>query len=202
MKVLIGCETSGTIREAFKRLGHEVTSCDLLPSQDNSSDHHVGDIVEFLERGTRYDLIILHPTCTALCVAGNSTYGEGKKRYSERLAAVNWTMDLWTLAKSLSDRVCLENPIGVLQRLGKIKKPNYVHPWQHGHAEQKKTGLYLHGLPPLTPSEDVYAHMLTLPKCERQRMHYMSPSADRWQQRSKTYQGIANAMANQWGQNE
>lgn len=195
MRVLVGCEYSGAVREAFRKLGHEAWSCDLLPADDDSEWHIQGDVQEAIT-SRQWDLIILHPPCTALAVSGNSTYGEGKPKHDKRLEAMAWTQRLWELAKAHSKRVALENPVGVLS--GVLGKPSYVHPWQHGHTEQKKTGLWLHNLKPLTPTDNVYNAMMKLPVKERQRLHYLPPSPDRWKIRSTTYQGIANAMAEQW----
>ena len=152
----------------------------------------------FETNNIKLDLCILHPPCTALCVAGNSTYGEGKARYQERLDSVEWTVRLWNRAKEVATRVALENPIGVLQRLGNLPKPSYVHPYEHGHLEQKKTCLHLHRLPPLLHTNNVKTQMDKLPKNQRQRLHYLPPSKDRAKLRSKTFVGIAKAMAEQW----
>ena len=196
MKVLIACEYSGTVRDAFIKLGHNATSCDLLPT-DNSGPHYQGDVYDML--GESWDLIIAHPPCTALTVAGNSTYGEGQPKYAARLASVDWTVALWDAMTAVSPRVCMENPVGVLRRLGRMHAPQFVQPYQFGHMEQKKTGLFLHGLPNLVPTNDVYAAMMELPKNVRERLHYLPPSPDRWKIRSTTFQGIADAMADQWG---
>ena len=195
MKVLIGCEYSGTVRDAFIALGHDAISCDLLPT-DKPGPHYQGDIYDLLNQ--KWDLIIMHPPCTALCVSGNAWYGFGQAKYNERLEAVEWTVKLWEACKKVSDKVCFENPVGVLPRLGGMPKPSYVQPYQFGHMEQKKTGLFLHGLPALKDSENVYESMMLLPKNERERMHYLPPSKDRWKIRSTTYKGIADAMASQW----
>jgi len=196
MKVLVGCEYSGTVRDAFISKGHEALSCDLLPS-DAGGNHYQGDLFDLLE--DRYDLIIAHPPCTALAVSGNAWYGEGQPKYQERLDAVTWTVKLWEACKKAADRVCFENPVGVLPRLGGMPKPSYVQPYGFGHMEQKKTGLYLHNLPKLKSTKDVYEEMMKLPVSERQRLHYLPPSEDRWKIRSTTYSGIAEAMAEQWG---
>lgn len=196
MKVLIACEYSGVVRDAFIERGHNAMSCDLLPT-DNPGPHHQGDIFDLLSE--KWDLIIAHPPCTALTVAGNSTYGEGQPKYQERLNSVKWTKKLWMARKYASDRVCFENPVGVLRRLGGLHKPQYVQPYFFGHLEQKKTGLFLHGLPNLIETDNVYDQMMKLPKNQRERLHYLSPSPDRWKIRSTTYQGIADAMADQWG---
>jgi hypothetical protein len=196
MRVLVACEYSGRVRDAFRKLGHDAMSCDLLPS-DVAGPHYQGSALDLLEK--KWDLIIAHPPCTALTVAGNSTYGEGKKKYQSRLDSVDWTMDFWSKCKMVSPKVCFENPVGVLSRLGGMVKAKYVQPYQFGHKEQKKTGLFLHNLKPLKPTNDVYEAMMLLPKNIRERLHYLPPSPDRWKIRSTTYQGIANAMAEQWG---
>lgn len=197
MKVAVLCEYSGRVRDAFIARGHDAISCDLLPT-DAKGPHHQGDVYDMLDR--EWDLIVAHPPCTALTVAGNSTYGEGQPKYAERLEAVEWTVALWEAMKAVSPRVALENPVGVLPRLGGMPKPQYVQPYWFGHMEQKKTGLTLHGLPPLKPTNDVYDEMMKLPKNQRERLHYLPPSPDRWKIRSTTFQGIAEAMAEQWGE--
>ena len=198
MKVLVACEYSGKVREAFRALGDDVTSCDLLPSDDNSPNHIIGDVIGVV-KSSQWDLIIAHPPCTALTVAGNSTYGEGQRKYAERLESAQWTRELWELCKLNAAAVCFENPVGVLPRLGGMPKPSYVQPYQFGHLEQKKTGLFLHNLPALQETDNVHQAMMLLPKRERERLHYLPPSPDRWKIRSETYQGIADAMAAQWG---
>ena len=171
-------------------------SCDLLPT-DVDGPHHEGDVYDCLKED--WDLIIAHPPCTALTVAGNSTYGEGQPKYNERLEAVKWTVDLWNTMVSKSPKVCMENPVGVLRRLGGMHAPQFVQPYQFGHMEQKKTGLFLHGLPELKETNNVYEDMMELPKNVRERLHYLPPSKDRWKIRSTTFSGIAEAMADQWG---
>lgn len=197
MKVLVACKYSGTVRDAFIKRGHDAISCDLLPT-DVDGPHIQGDCIEAI-KSDYWDLIIMHPPCTALTVAGNSTYGEGQLKYIDRLAAVEWTKSLWDLAKQNSKAVAMENPVGVLPRMAGLKPAQYVQPYQFGHLEQKKTGLWLHNLPNIKETNNVYSEMMMLPKRERERMHYLPPSKDRWKIRSKTYQGIADAMAEQWG---
>lgn len=196
LKVLVACEYSGIVRDAFKFRGHDALSCDLLKT-NRPGEHYQGDVFDLLSQ--RWDLIIAHPPCTALTVAGNSTYGKGQRKYSKRLESVEWTMGLWSACKSVCDKVCFENPVGVLTRLGGMPKANYIQPYHFGHLEQKKTGLFLHGLIPLVAENNVYKEMMKLPKNIRERLHYLPPSKDRWKIRSMTYPGIANAMANQWG---
>ncbi len=196
MKVLVACEYSGTVRDAFIKRGHDAISCDLLPT-DKEGPHYQGDVHDMLDQ--QWDLIIAHPPCTALAVSGNAWYGEGQPKYQERLDSADWTSELWVKCKKVSKRVCFENPVGVLPRLGGLPKPHYVQPWQFGHPEQKKTGLFLHNLPKLVTTNNVQEEMLLLPVNERQRLHYLPPSEDRWKIRSTTFQGIADAMAEQWG---
>lgn len=200
MNVLVACEYSGIVRDAFIANGHNAISCDLLPT-DAPGPHHQGDVIELLNNtpSNYFDLIIAHPECTKLCVSGNAWYGEGQAKYQQRLDAVKWTIMFWDLCKQKSNRVCFENPVGVLTRLGGMPKANYVQPYQFGHREKKKTGLHLYNLPALIETNNVYNEMMKLPKKERERIHYLPPSADRWKARSATFQGIANAMADQWG---
>jgi site-specific DNA-cytosine methylase len=188
MRVLVGCEFSGVVRRAFEKRGHEAWSCDLLEAEDNARNHFVGDVLDVINKN-EFDLIILHPPCTALAVSGNRWYGKGMPRNKERRKAQAWTQFLWQEAKSRCERVALENPVGVLN--GVIgDATQYIQPWQYGHGETKKTGLWLHNLPPLTPTNEVDGREQKVWKCP--------PSVDRWKIRSRTYQGIAEAMAEQW----
>lgn len=198
LKVLVGCEFSGVVRDAFLAAGHDAISCDLLPT-DSQGPHMACDVMEAV-LSQKWDIIILHPPCTALAVSGNSTYGYGCKKHDLRLVAVTWTKKLFDTALCQAVvGVALENPVGVLPRMAGMECSQYIHPWMFGHMEQKKKGLWLHNLPPLVPTIDVYKDMLQLPKSDRERIHYMPPSKDRWKMRSITYQGIADAMASQWG---
>lgn len=197
MKVLIACEYSGVVRDSFLRKGHDAISCDILPT-DKPGPHYQGDVFDLLDQ--KWDLIIAHPPCTALCVSGNSTYGRGMAKESERVKSAKWTEKFWLKCLEVSPRVCFENPVGVLPRLTVMPKPSYVQPYQFGHLEQKKTGLFLHGLDPLTETNNVYEDMMKLSKSERERLHYLPPSKDRWKIRSTTFKGIAEAMAGQWGE--
>lgn len=191
MRVLVACEYSGRVRDAFAAIGHDAWSNDILEA---SGKHIHGDCFEAISRG--WDLIIAHPPCTALAVSGNRWYGSGCMYHHERQAAIEWTSDLWSHMKRNSSACCLENPVGVL-RLD--VDPVYVQPWMFGHPEQKKTGLWLHNLPRLVPTNDVRVAMLSLPAKQRQRIWHMAPSEDRGLQRSLTYLGMAQAMAVQWG---
>lgn len=200
MKVLVACEYSGRVRDAFNSMGHDAISCDFLAT-DSPGPHHQGDVIEYLASfdDGHFDLIIAHPECTKLCVSGNSTYGIGMPKHDLRLASAKWTEMFWHLCKKKAKRVCFENPVGVLARLTNIPKAKYVQPWQFGHMEQKKTGLHLHNLPELKETDNVYQAMMLLPKNVRQRLHYLPPSRDRWKIRSTTFSGLAQAMSAQWG---
>ena len=195
-KVLVGCEFSGIVRDSFIEEGIEAYSCDLL---DNESDNHICmDLFEAIHLAD-WDLIIAHPPCTALCVSGNSTYAKDKPKHDERINSLEWTERLWIEATNSCNRVCFENPVGVLATQSILPKPQYIQPYQFGHMEQKKTGLFLHNLPELKETNNVYDEMMKLPKNQRERLHYLPPSKDRWMERSKTFKGIAKAMATQWG---
>lgn len=187
MNVLIGFEESGVVRREFRKLGHDAWSCDIKPARDGSRYHYQDDIGKAIY-DKEWDLIILHPPCTALAVSGNRWYGEGMPKNRERLAAIRWTKDVWLAACSVCDKVALENPVGVIWKY--IKKPQYIQPWQFGHGETKKTGLALHGLNELIPSNIVEGR--------EQRIWKMPPSDTRARDRSETYKGIAEAMAAQW----
>ena len=150
----------------------------------------------------RWDLIVLHPDCTAMTVAGNRHYAMGTLGEHKRKAAIAWTCETVMLARAQSDRVALENPASVIfpiLRSAYGADVQYIHPWQHGHPEQKKTGFALWNLPRLVETNNVHEHMMTLPKRERERIHYMSPGPRRGHERSRFYAGFAAAMADQWG---
>jgi hypothetical protein len=192
-KVLIAFECSGIVRQAFRSLGIDAYSNDLQPADDGSRFHIQNDALEAI-RCCNWDLIIAHPPCTALAVSGNSTYAEGMPKHCKRLEAIDYTLKLFETCVSVCPRVCMENPVGVLP----VKPAQYVQPWQFGHAESKKTGLWLFGLPLLKETKNVKAEYDKLPKNIAQRLHYLPPSKDREKLRSQTYRGIAEAMAQQW----
>ncbi len=196
MRVLIGCEFSGIVRDAFIAQGHKAWSCDLN-SSDGENRHHLRiDIFQAIKMRD-WDLIILHPPCTALCVAGNGTYAPGGVVSDKRRIAIRWTRKLFQVAINACQKVALENPVGVLSTAWR-PPDQYVQPWQYGHMETKKTGLWLHNLPKLVETENVYDEMMLLPKKERHRIWYASPGDDRGKERSRFYPGIAKAMADQW----
>ena len=185
--VLIGCEESGTLCAAFRAAGHEAYSCDLQATRGNPEWHYQQDIMEVIP-SRRWGLIVLHPDCTAMAVSGNRWYGKGMPMHARRLASVEWTLGLWELAKQHSDRVALENPVSVIFS---YLPAHYVHPWEFGHGETKKTGFALHNLPPLMATDIVAGR--------ENRVWKMGPSPTRKRDRSKTYAGIAQAIVEQWG---
>lgn len=189
MSILIGCEESQTICGAFRAAGYEAYSCDLEPTRGNSEWHIQGDVMQAV-RLQFWDLIILHPDCTAMAVSGNRWYGKGMPKENDRAKTVMWTLALWRLAKEHSYKAALENPVSVIFK--HIKEPvQYIQPWQFGHGETKKTGFALHNLPPLKPTNIVEGR--------EQKVWKMGPSPTRKRDRSKTYDGIAQAIVNQWG---
>ena len=181
MKILVACEFSGVVRDAFRARGHDAWSCDLLESE-TAGPHHCGDVRDILSDG--WDLMIGHPPCTFLAVSGARWFAERKEQQAEALDFVRLLMD------APIPRICIENPVSVIST--RIRKPDQiVQPWMFGHGETKSTCLWLKGLPKLTPSAIVDGR--------ENRIHKMSPGKNRWRERSRTYQGIAKAMANQWG---
>lgn len=197
MRVLIGCEFSGTVRRAFSARGHDAWSCDLLPAEDGSNRHFIGDVRDYLHMD--WDLLMVaHPPCTRLCNSGVrwlSSPPSGKtleQMWEELDAAAELFSDLWNAP---IDRICIENP--VMHKHAKARIRNYrefaqsVQPWQFGHGEVKRTCFWLKNLPPLEPTEIVDGR--------EPRVHHMSPGPERWKERSRFFKGIANAMADQWG---
>ena len=190
MKVLVACEFSGVVREAFRKRDHDAWSCDLLPALDESEYHIQDDVLKVLEQ--EWDLMIAHPPCTHLAVSGARWFKDKEKEQEEALDFVR------KLLAAPVDKIALENPISIIS--SKIRKPDQIiQPWMFGHMETKATCLWLKNLPTLKETNNVYNEMMKLPKKERNKIHYMSPSKDRGHLRSITYQGIADAMAEQWG---
>jgi len=182
MRVLVACEYSGTVRDAFNAKGHEAMSCDLLPSESPAGIHYQGDVFDIIDKG--WDLMIAHPPCTHLAVSGSRWFKDKKDEQEEALDFVR------RLLAAPVPHIAIENPVSVIST--RIRKPDqYIQPWQFGHGETKKTGLWLKGLPKLVPTDIVEGR--------EPRVHYMSPGPDRWRERSRTYTGIAAAMAEQWG---
>ena len=184
MRVLVACEFSGVVREAFRARGHnEVFSCDLLPAEDNSHWHKQADVRDVIGMW-HWDLMIAHPPCTHLAVSGARWFKDKAKEQAEALAFVRALMD------APIERICIENPISIIS--SRIRKPDQIiQPWQFGHGEVKATCLWLKNLPKLVPTNVVDGRH---PAC-----WLASPGPDRWKLRSRTYEGIARAMAEQWG---
>ena len=185
MKVLVACEYSGRVRDAFIALGHEALSCDLLPT-DADGPHYQGSLFDVIDYP--WDLMIAHPPCTDLAVSG-SRHFEAKKKDGRQYASVAFFMQLVRRSDHIP-MTAIENPVCIMSSL--YRKPDQIiQPWQFGHGETKATCLWLKGLPHLEPTNIVDGR--------ENRVHRMPPSADRWKLRSTTYQGIADAMASQWG---
>jgi hypothetical protein len=183
MRVLVACEYSGRVRDAFRRLGHDAMSCDLLPTE-SLGPHYQGDVLDIL--GDGWDLMIAHPPCTHLAVSGARHFA-AKRESGVQQQALDFVR---LLLDSPISRIALENPISIISTA--IRKPDQIiQPWMFGHGETKATCLWLKNLPPLQPTNIVEGR--------EPRIHRMAPSADRWKKRSETYQGIADAMAAQWG---
>jgi hypothetical protein len=199
MDILIGCEYSGTVRDEFIKRGHNAISCDLLPTE-KEGPHYQGDIFDLLYH--KWDMIIAHPPCTYLTVSANRWLKDqparksgvlvGEARREARREAIDFVKRIMAAP---CEKIIVENPIGVLST--EIRKPDQIiQPWQFGHPETKATCLWLKGVLALIPT-----NIVPLPEKESERMKifHMSPSPDRWKERSLTYPGIAQAMANQWG---
>lgn len=181
MRVLVACEFSGIVRDAFIRRGHDAVSCDLLDSE-RPGPHIRGNVLLHVRDG--WDLMIAHPPCTHLAVSGARWFREKQREQFEALEFVE------NLLSAPIEKIALENPVSVIS--SRIRKPDQIiQPWQFGHGETKTTCLWLKNLPVLMPTMIVDGR--------KPRVHFESPGPDRWKNRSRTYQGIADAMAAQWG---
>jgi len=180
MKVLVACEFSGVVRDAFAAKGHDAWSCDLLPS-DRPGNHLQCDVLTILNRG--WDLIIAHPPCTHLCASGARWWAHKVK---EQGADIEFVLNLWWCP---IPKIAIENPIGILSTAWQ-KPDQIIQPWQFGHGEKKSTCLWLKNLEPLVPTNVVAGRS--------NRIHMMADTKARWRKRSITYEGIAQAMAEQW----
>lgn len=195
LRVLVACEYSGTVRDAFARLGCDAWSCDLLPT-DSPGNHYQTDVREVL--GLGWDLMIGHPTCTYLTNSGVCWLHKDPTRWAKLDEGAAFFRLLWDAPIK---HIALENPVMhgyAKERIGNLRQAQTIQPWMFGHTESKATCLWLKNLPALIPTKNVRAEMMLLPKNERERLHYLPPSPTRWKERSKTYQGIADAMAEQW----
>ena len=189
MKVLIACEFSGIVRDAFRAKGHEAWSCDLLPCEGDPRWHIQGDVLTALALRTTcwfagWDLMIAHPPCTHLAVSGARWFAGKQKEQAEAIAF------FMALINAPIPRICVENPVSIMST--RYRKPDQIiQPWQFGHGETKATCLWLKNMPPLQPTNIVAGR--------EARVHRMPPSPQRWKERSRTFPGIAAAMAEQWG---
>lgn len=182
MRVLVACEFSGIVREAFRAKGHDAWSCDLLPAEDSSPFHLQRDLE--LESYWDWDLMIAFPPCTHLAASGARWFKDKQQEQEEAIAF------FMMLVLTSVPKIAIENPIGVMSK--NYRKPDQIiQPWQFGHGETKATCLWLKGLPKLVPTNIVEGRV--------PRVHYASPGPDRWKERSRTLKGIAEAMAEQWG---
>lgn len=182
MRVLVGCEFSGVVRQAFRDRGFDAWSCDLLPAEDGSPFHIQCDVRDVVTGN--WNLAIFHPPCTHLAVSGARWFQEKRAEQAEALAFVRFLLD------APIPRIALENPVSIISSHVR-PADQYIQPWQFGHGETKKTGLWLVNLPPLMATKVVDGR--------EARVHRMPPGPDRWKERSRTFPGIAAAMAAQWG---
>jgi len=182
MRVLVACEYSAVVRDAFRAKGHVAYSCDLLPTEGDQDGHYHGDVFDIIDGP--WDLMVAHPPCTHLSVSGARWFKDKLVEQAEALEFVRRLLD------APIPRIALENPISIIS--SHIRKPDQIiQPWQFGHGETKATCLWLKGLPKLVPTNIVEGR--------EARVHKMAPSPDRWKERSRTFKGIAEAMADQWG---
>lgn len=182
MRILVACEFSGTVRDAFRLRGHDAWSCDILPSE--SPGNHIQDDARLVMNSAQWDMLIVFPPCTHLCVSGARWF---KDKQYEQSEAIKFFM---AFANSSIPKIAIENPIGIMST--RYRKPDQIiQPWQFGHGETKATCLWLKGLPLLTPTNVVEGR--------EARIHRMAPGPNRARERSRTFQGIADAMADQWG---
>lgn len=220
-RILVACEYSGIVRDAFAGRGWDAWSCDLLESEKPGGQHYVGDVRDMLEQD--WDLMVAHPPCTFLSNSGAKHLymdwtAEQKASYlrvtgkplagrtpipdAERWANMQEAADFFNLLWNADvPRIAVENPVmhgHGIERVGG-RASQFVQPWMFGHLETKRTGFRLKNLPPLTPTNDVYETFKHMPKSETHKVHMMSPGPDRWKDRSRTFPGIAQAMADQWG---
>lgn len=194
MKILIACEESQAVCKAFLAKGHEAYSCDILPASGEHPEWHIqGDVLPLLEE--EWDMIIAFPPCTHLAVSGAAHFAK-KRADGRQQEGIDFFMKF---ANAKCPRVAIENPVGIMSSVWR-KPDQIIQPWQFGHPEKKATCLWLKGLPKLIPTNIVKEEMEKLPINKQQRLHYLPPSPGRSMLRSRTFQGIADAMAEQWGE--
>jgi hypothetical protein len=193
MKILVACEESQVVTENLRKLGHEAYSCDLLDCSGGHPEWHIrGDVLPLLEQP--WDMVLAFPPCTHLASSG-ARWFEQKRADGRQRQAISFFLEFTTLDHV--PLVAIENPIGIMS--SKYRKPDQIiQPWMFGHPETKATCLWLKGLKPLVPTDNVREEMETLPTSQKHRVHYLPPGPERSILRSKTYSGIAKAMAEQW----
>jgi len=197
LKVLVACEESQAVTIEFRKLGHEAYSCDLLPCSGGHPEWHMQDDAIETLYSKKWDLVIAHPPCTRLTNSG-VRWLEKRNLWDELNQATEFFNEFVKYGKA-GNRICIENPIPhkyAVEKIGKYSQ--LIQPYQFGHPERKATCLWLYNMPPIIPTKNVYHEMAILPKSEQQRVHYCSPGPERAKIRSKTYKGIAQAMATQW----
>lgn len=204
MKVLVACEYSGRVRDAFRALGHDAWSCDILPTEADSAFHIEGPVQSVLHLG--WDLMVAHPPCTFMANSAAKHLYAGMRKENGRnedrwKSMVEAAAFFRMLLNADIPQIAIENPVMVGHALELVGQnfTQSIQPWQFGHMEVKRTCLWLKNLPPLVASDNVYDAMMKLPYGERAKVHHASPGPDRWKHRSRTYPGIATAMATQWG---
>ena len=189
MKVLVACEFSGVVREAFAAKGHDAMSCDLEPT-DIPGNHYQGDVMDIINDG--WDMMIAHPPCTHLAVSGARHFAQ-KRADGRQQQGIDFFMKM---INAPIDKIAVENPVGIMSTI--YKKPSQIiQPWQFGEDASKKTCLWLKNLEPLKPTKVIIKDRYSNQTPSGQ--NKLGPSEDRWKERSITYQGIADAMAEQWG---
>lgn len=196
MKILVSCEYSGTVRDAFRSKGHDAWSCDILPSDTDNTYHYQCDIRDILNQ--KWDMMIAHPPCTYLSNSGVCWLYKQPERWQQMKEGAEFFK---LLLNADIEKIAVENPIQhkYAREIIGAQYTQIIQPWQFGHNEKKATCLWLKNLPMLKETNNVKAEMEKLPKNQQQRLHYLPPSEERWKLRSKTFDGIAKAMAEQWG---
>jgi hypothetical protein len=196
LRVLVACEYSARVRDAFRDLGCDAWSCDLEPCEGDPQWHIQGDVLPVLAQG--WDLMIAHPPCTYLTNSGVCWLHKDPARWAKLDEGAKFFR---VFLNAPVAHIAIENPIMhkyAKERIGNVMQTQVIQPWMFGHTEQKATCLWLKGLPPLVQTNNVKAAMMLLPDRERQRVHYLTPGPTRWKERSRTFEGVAQAMATQW----
>lgn len=196
MKILVACEYSAVVRDAFRKKGHDAWSCDLLETDADPTYHIQGDVLKILDDG--WDMMIAHPPCTYLTNSGVCHLYKDGDRWKD---LIEGAVFFRSLLMADIPKICIENPImhGYAKQIIGEHQSQTIQPWMFGHKEKKATCLWLQNLPLLTETDNVKEETDALPKNQQQRLHYLPPSEDRWKLRSTTYKGVAEAMAEQWG---